>query len=232
LSVRISPRSDEDALSKNMALALETLRGVVDETGVLIGAARAGELGKRGNGARFQGAYRELVEGVNEMLEALVQPVTELSSVLAQVERGSLTARMTGSYRGEFARVEASLNLAVEQLGSALLEVRSATGEVGHATHEINEGAQGLAGASSDQASRLQEVSSALQEMAQAAQKNATSSQEAQSVSEATAVSTEKSTEAMQRLSAAATASSNRATRPRASSRRSTRSPSRRTCSR
>ena len=45
LSVEITPRSEDDELSKNMALAMETLREVVSETGLLNRGSASGQSG-------------------------------------------------------------------------------------------------------------------------------------------------------------------------------------------
>ena len=70
LSVEIIPRSENDVLSHSMKRMVETLRGVVSETGMLSKAAVDGQLGVRGDADKFEGGYREIVQGVNSTLVA------------------------------------------------------------------------------------------------------------------------------------------------------------------
>jgi methyl-accepting chemotaxis protein len=75
LEARVAPRSPEDVLSRNMNRAADTLRAIIGEAQQLIAAGRAGKLQVRGDAARFEGAYRELISGTNAMLDAVVEPV-------------------------------------------------------------------------------------------------------------------------------------------------------------
>ena len=52
-----------------------------DTTDTVIEAARHGDLAKRGDATRFQGAYFELINGTNLMLDAVVEPIAEAKSV-------------------------------------------------------------------------------------------------------------------------------------------------------
>ncbi|MHB8080008.1 MAG: HAMP domain-containing protein, partial [Candidatus Krumholzibacteriia bacterium] len=71
LSVRVAPRSEQDVLARNFAAARAAIEGLIAETSALTTAAREGRLTTRGDAARFQGGYRQVVEGVNEVLDAL-----------------------------------------------------------------------------------------------------------------------------------------------------------------
>src|SRR5207253_6651942 len=100
LTARIVVRSERDVLSRNFVRAIESLRGVVGETNKLIQAARDGNLDQRGDASLYEGAYSELVRGVNETLDATTAPINEAAAVLEQVAAGDLTVRVKGDYRG------------------------------------------------------------------------------------------------------------------------------------
>ena len=82
LTARIVPRSSNDLLLHNVSQVISTMRSLIEETTALSQAAQAGQLGKRGQTARFQGAYRDLVEGINATLDAVVKPIEGTSQII------------------------------------------------------------------------------------------------------------------------------------------------------
>jgi methyl-accepting chemotaxis protein len=202
-SVEIEIRSEHDVVGRAFAQAVTTLRALVDQTGTLSAAARSGELRTRGDAQRFQGAYRELVEGFNQTLDAVVQPITEASTVLDQVAEKNLTVRMTGTYAGDFAQIQHSLNRALDDLEEALSQVAASSEQVASASGQISSGSQTLAQGANEQASALEEISSSLEEMTSMTQQNAANAQEGNNLSSITQDRTQHGVEAMTQLAKA-----------------------------
>ncbi|MDM7913873.1 MAG: Cache 3/Cache 2 fusion domain-containing protein, partial [Candidatus Eisenbacteria bacterium] len=75
LEAEVRIRSDRDVLAKSMTETIGTLRNLTNEVGELSRAAVAGDLSRRGQASAFHGGYREIVEGVNETLAAMVNPI-------------------------------------------------------------------------------------------------------------------------------------------------------------
>jgi methyl-accepting chemotaxis protein len=203
VSVEVQPRSDKDVLGRSFVSLRGTVADLTAETGMLVEAAKAGDLSRRGDAAKFRGSFRGLVAGLNETVEAMAAPIGEASEVLGQVAERDLTARMQGSYRGEFAKIKESINLSVETLDEALTQVSAASQQVASAADQISGGSEQLAQGSSEQASSLEEVSSSLQEMSSMTKQNSGSAQEASSLSESARGSTQKGVQSMQRLAGA-----------------------------
>jgi methyl-accepting chemotaxis protein len=203
LTDRIAPRSEQDELSRNFLRATGALRGLVDETQGLIQAAREGRLEVRGEAARFQGAYADLICGTNGMMDAIITPLTEAATVLKQAAARDLTNRIQGQYQGDFAALKAALNTAVANLDESLVQVAVSTEQVALASGQISAGSQSLAQGASEQASTLGEVASSLQELAAMSQQNAANAREAQCLSESAQGSADEGVESMARLSTA-----------------------------
>ena len=51
----------------------------------LVEASRQGRLEERGKADQFQGRHREMVQGINEMLDAILLPIGEGNRILAQI---------------------------------------------------------------------------------------------------------------------------------------------------
>ena len=183
--------------------ALGTLRKVVGETKMLIQAAQDGKLSERGKADQYQGGFREMVQGVNGLMDAVTAPINEAAAVLEKVSQRDLTVRIKGDYKGDFAKIKDSLNTAVQNLEEALTQVAMGSEEVASAAGQISSGSQTLAQGASEQASSIEQIGSSLQETASMTKSNAANAKEARSLSDGARGSTEKGVNSMKKLSEA-----------------------------
>ncbi|RMH15392.1 MAG: methyl-accepting chemotaxis protein [Gemmatimonadetes bacterium] len=203
LAVDVELADEHDEITPVLARIVESLRTLVDEMAGVTDAARAGELAHRASPRGLRGVYAELVDGMNATMEAVLAPIDEAAGVLERVAARDLTARMEGSYEGDYDRIKQSINEAVDKLQAALTDVSSSAEQVASAADQINSGSQSLAEGSSEQASSLEEVSSSLQQMAAMTQQNLANAREARGISEAAGEATAHGSESMRRLSGA-----------------------------
>ncbi|MGO9439166.1 MAG: methyl-accepting chemotaxis protein [Terriglobales bacterium] len=91
----------------NVAVVVQKLR---DELGRLIQASRDGQLAERAKSQQFQGAFAELLEGVNEMLDAILLPIGEGNRILAQISAGKVDDLITQSYKGDHEKMKIAVN--------------------------------------------------------------------------------------------------------------------------
>ena len=203
LTVQVDARSKKDVLSQSFLRAMTTLQSLVEETGRLIEAAREGRLSQRGDAAKFQGAYRELLDGINRMMDTVSVPINDAAETLEKVATRDLSTRMQGEYQGDFAKIKNALNTAVQNLDAALQHVAMGAEQVSSAAAQISGGGQSLSQGASEQASSIEEVSSSLQEMASMTKQNTVNAKEACSMSEGARSAANKGVQSMKDLSAA-----------------------------
>ena len=123
LNVNTKPKSEKDILSNSMLLVADTLSNLVKETEMLTSSAIEGNLSTRGNIEKFSGVYKEVIEGVNNTLDAVLEPVEEASEVLKKLSEGSLKVYVRGNYKGEHAIIKNSLNKTVKILSDYINEI-------------------------------------------------------------------------------------------------------------
>lgn len=203
LSVSVSARSEKDTVGLAFVSLRGTMQELIGETSTLVSAAKAGQLSARGDASNFRGAYQELVQGINDLIDAVVTPINEASAVLARVSQRDLTARVNGQYAGDFARIKQSINTAAETLDESLTQVQVAAEQVASAGQQIASGSQALAQGSSEQAASLEEVSSSLHEMSASTTQTAANARQARDMSEATRERVGQGRASMDRLSSA-----------------------------
>jgi hypothetical protein len=87
-----------------------TLLLVSQEIMRLVEASQEGRLTERGRADQFQGVYREMVQGINEMLDAILLPIGEGNRVLAQISGGKIDEVIAHTYKGDHEKMKQAIN--------------------------------------------------------------------------------------------------------------------------
>ncbi len=95
-----------------------------------------GRLTERASLGAAAGSWKNMVDSFNMLINALVQPTTEVGRVITAVAEGNLSKKMMMEIegrplKGEFARIGSIVNTMVDQLGSFASEVTRVAKEVG-----------------------------------------------------------------------------------------------------
>ncbi|MEP7383193.1 MAG: methyl-accepting chemotaxis protein [Gemmatimonadota bacterium] len=183
--------------------ARHSLRALIAESNRLVGEAKAGKLSERGDEAAFEGSYRTLVEGINHTLDAVIAPVNAATETLERLAQRDLTSRVPGNYTGDHARIQQSVNAAVDKLAEAMSAVADTADGVASSASQIDAGSKELARGASDQAASLEEVSASARELAAMTKRNAASAAEGRSLAEGALASTSVGVSEVQRLAEA-----------------------------
>jgi methyl-accepting chemotaxis protein len=203
LSHHLSPRSPYDALCQGMKTATESLTSLTQELSQLAQGAVEGRLSQRAPTNGYQGAFKDVVAGMNKTLDAVVQPIQEATMALERIAAKDMTARVISDYTGDHAKIKEAVNLAAETLDQSLQQVAVGADQIASASGQIGTGAQSLAQGTNQQASSLEKVASSLQEMTAMTRQNSANAKEARGIAEATKTSAENGVASMQRLSSA-----------------------------
>ncbi len=86
------------------------LQGLQKELDRLTEASRQGQLSERGKPQQFQGAYAEVIVGVNDMLDAILLPIGEGNRILAQISAGKIDELIAQTYKGDHEKMKLAVN--------------------------------------------------------------------------------------------------------------------------
>jgi methyl-accepting chemotaxis protein len=197
----IVSRSSRDGLSQSLQRVAAARGELASETQQLLEAARGGNLSVRARVEPFSGVYRDLVQGMNDVMALLAAPIEEAKSVLLEVEQSNLSVRMRGNYSGQFADVKASLNVALDTLSRVLLDVTRISSHVAGVASDIGVGNQSMAKAAAEQASTLAQVTENLEQITASSKYNAERAGEVRTLVETTGRDAQAGSDSMARLS-------------------------------
>lgn len=165
VDIEIKQHSDKDVLSISMLKLKNTLKELVNDLKELTKSAHDGELKARGNDSKYHGGFKEIVSGINKILDEVLIPINEGSSVLAKMASGDFTVRMEGHYKGDHKIILNSINQLGDSLANVLSEVNQAVQATASASTQISSSAEEMAAGSQEQSSQTAEVASAVEEM-------------------------------------------------------------------
>jgi methyl-accepting chemotaxis protein len=113
----------------NVALVLQRLQ---KELVRLDDASKEGQLSERGKAEQFQGAYADIVRGVNAMLDAILLPIGEGNRILAQVSNGKIDELIAQTYKGDHEKMKQAINnvaIVLQSLQKELVRLTDASKE-------------------------------------------------------------------------------------------------------
>jgi len=145
----------------------------------LIDAAADGNLKERARLDGLSGGYRSMCEGVNRMLDAIMAPLAEVSTVLDKVAGGDLTTPVTVECKNDLARLKGAVNGTIDGLRRMATDMRTSSEAIAQAAGAISTGTDDLSQRTEQQASSLEETASTMEEMTATVKQNAENSRQA-----------------------------------------------------
>ena len=181
---KLGKRSENDEMLPAATKMMKAINALVDDANMLSGAIVEGNLTLRGDVTKFEGRYKELIKGMNEILDAMAKPLGEAMDVLDAMARNDLTTGMTGNYKGEFDNLSQSINSVILTFNQTLSDINNAAEQVASGTHQVSDGAQALSQGATEQASAIEELTASLSEIAGQTRQNAVNAGQASELSE------------------------------------------------
>jgi methyl-accepting chemotaxis protein len=81
---------------------------------MLIKAALEGKLDTRADATKHSGIHREIIEGINKTLDAVVGPLNVSAEYMDRISKGDIPPRITDSYNGDFNEIKNNLNNCID----------------------------------------------------------------------------------------------------------------------
>ena len=126
----------------------------------LIESAIMGELNSRIDTNQYSGFMKNLGDGVNKLMDAVVEPIDETTRVVQALAEGDLKEEMTGEFEGQFGVLRDAVNTSVSNLRDMVGKILESATSINTAAAEIAQGNTDLSQRTEEQASSLEETAS------------------------------------------------------------------------
>lgn len=194
---KLGRRCDNDRLVPSFVQMMEAINVLITDMEMLAENATEGKLSVRVDAAKHQGKYRQVVEGVNNTLDAVITPVNEASACLKEMAAGNLDVEMKGDYKGDHAVIEDNLNATLAALNDILNQVAVAVDQVTTGAHQVSDSSQSLSQSATESASSLEEITASMHELTSQTSLNAENATQANQLTTQARMSAEKGEEQM-----------------------------------
>jgi methyl-accepting chemotaxis protein len=203
LSINVDSKDETGILSEAMQNMARRIKRMCDDAVYLSKQALDGNLKARADVSLHRGDYAKIIQGINDTLDAIVNPLSEAMNVMDRLSHKDLTARVNGSYNGDLNNLKNNINLAAKNLESSIVQVGIAVDQISSASNEISSGSQTLAEATSEQASSLEEIASSLEEISSLTGNNADNAKSGLKLADLAVQAVEEGNTAMTKMNAA-----------------------------
>ena len=179
-----------------------SIKALAADTMMLSKSAIEGKLAIRADASGHQGSFKEIVQGVNGTLDAVIGPLNVAAQYVERISKGDMPAPIHEEYNGDFNGIKNSLNVliqATDAITAAAREVaggnltvqlaeRSANDELMRSLSsmvaKLSEVVNNVKNASDNVAAGSQQMSSGSEELSQGASAQAAAAEEASSAME------------------------------------------------
>lgn len=131
----------------------------------LIDSCKSGDLRARGNVDEVSETYKPLLAGINDVIDSIVAPISEILMKLESIKSGDLTAYVEGKYKGDHNDLKQSLNLTLDNLNGIMRQIGETANKVADSSNEVSMTSQAIANAATEQAASLEEMTSSMSEI-------------------------------------------------------------------
>ena len=106
-------QGDFNLIKDNLNTCITAINRLVDDADTLAAAAVKGELATRADSAQHQGDFRKIVEGVNNTLDAVINPLSVAADYVDRIAKGDIPDLITANYHGDFNLIKNNLNTCI-----------------------------------------------------------------------------------------------------------------------
>ena len=96
--------------------SVDSVRELAGDANMLAGAASEGKLDTRADAAKHKGAYKNIIEGVNNTLDNVIGPLNVAAEYVDRISKGDIPPEITDEYKGDFNEIKNNLNTCINAI--------------------------------------------------------------------------------------------------------------------
>jgi methyl-accepting chemotaxis protein len=123
VAMDINSQDETGKLAQSFRKMIDTIKDVIGEMNILTKAAVEGKLSVRGNAAKFQGSWLEIVQGLNGTLDAVIGPLNMSAEYIDRISKGDIPQKITDTYYGDFNEIKNNLNNCIDNINALIVDV-------------------------------------------------------------------------------------------------------------
>ncbi|XEA91640.1 methyl-accepting chemotaxis protein [Xanthomonas sp. DAR 80977] len=167
------------ALHEALDAVKANLSAINSDIARLADAAARGDFSARGEEARYQFAFKEMVEALNRLMRQADSGLADVGRIMGAIADGDLSQRVDASYEGAFGQLADAANRTAAQLTTIVQGIQRSAESINTAAGEIASGNSDLSVRTEQQAASLEETAASMEELTSTVKQNADSARQA-----------------------------------------------------
>jgi methyl-accepting chemotaxis protein len=167
------------ALHEALDAVKSNLSAINGDIARLADAAARGDFSARGDEARYQFAFKEMVEALNRLMRQAESGLADVGRIMGAIADGDLSQRVDVRYEGAFGQLAEAANRTAEQLTTIVQGIQRSAESINTAAGEIASGNSDLSVRTEQQAASLEETAASMEELTSTVKQNADSARQA-----------------------------------------------------
>jgi len=101
-------------INDSLTDVVNAIQALTTDSSRLVTAAIAGKLDARADASNHEGEYRQIVGGINQLLDAVIGPLNVAADYVDRIAKGDTPAKITDEYSGDFNTIKNNLNACID----------------------------------------------------------------------------------------------------------------------
>jgi HAMP domain-containing protein len=103
-------------------LMKQNIEGIIQEINKLSNSAIDGKLDYRIPDNKYLGKYKEMLKGVNNTVESIVQPLNLAAEYIDRISKGDIPVKINNNFKGDFNNIKNNLNQCIDAINLLLTD--------------------------------------------------------------------------------------------------------------
>jgi methyl-accepting chemotaxis protein len=148
---------------------------LINENKRIVKKASNGNLSIQAKEGELKGAWKEMIEGTNNLVQEFKAPLDETNKVLSVYASGNFNAKMEKEYKGELNDLKENVNKLGHDLSHTINNIKNLILQGDELSTSVADNAETIATSAQEQSSQSDEVATAIEELAKTSIENSRS---------------------------------------------------------
>ncbi len=127
VSASIEIKDDLDEISPSLKRTLETIKNLDLEINRHINSITEGKLDTRADASHYSGSWKDLIQGMNGLIDAFVGPINLTAEYVERISKGNIPPKITDTYLGDFNEIKNNINNCIDVMDGLINETSKLT---------------------------------------------------------------------------------------------------------
>ncbi|MCD6102816.1 MAG: methyl-accepting chemotaxis protein, partial [Thermotogaceae bacterium] len=109
-------KGDFNEVKNNLNQCIDAINLMVSDGKLLVEAMQEGKLDMRTDAERHAGAFREIIEGFNSSMDAVIGPLNVAAEYMDRISKGDIPEKITEEMKGDFNEIKNNLNQCIDAI--------------------------------------------------------------------------------------------------------------------